>query len=434
MSNFIKNAMGGGKAEEPAVVKQDSDFADFAGAPDPVPEPAPVATPLSAPAPGATTVPWTAWYNVHERHSLSEFRAEGYILAVAGVVLFFHLLGSRMNRSKARAWIRSYAPILKSEYAVVGFEGVPTIDNDVNPEKLMKEKSLFEFATYGTGRQNAAFTDVKITLNKRFNPLMHFSELLMALFFDSLPSPYDHVEAFTYPFDGKEAATVPALPGAAETRSKDSKSNFDGFVWAIVAKDVMKKARDDRYDLSLTTTRDHPKLPNWVSVMTESAEITDIMLTQDLIDAVVAAGDNFEYLIVTDQPTDKPASLEETRPRKRLIFRHRAPSGTGATAYDSLLPIISYFIRLPDFLAQNAHFRPEAMKKVRSTREAMISSLQKVLDEKDAEERAEQREKAKRAKRDAELQGLDAKQQKKYLDRESAKEFRKAQKKQTTRG
>jgi hypothetical protein len=409
------------------------DFADFAGAPDPVPEPAPIATPLSAPAPGATTVPWTAWYNVHERHSLSEFRNEGWILAVASIVIFFHLIGSRTNRSKARAWIRSYAPILKSEYAVVGFEGIATMDNDVNPEKLMKEKSLFEFATYATGRQNTAFTDVKITLNKRFNPLMHFSETLFALFFDSIPSPYDYLEAFTYPFDGKEAATVPALPGT-ETRSKDNKSTFDGFVWAIVAKDVMKKARDDRYDLSLTTTRDHPKLPNWLSVMTESAEITDVMLTQELIDAVVAAGDNFEYLIVTDQPNEKPTSLEETRPRKRLILRHRVPSGTGPTAYDTLLPIFSYFIRLPDFLAQNAHFRPEAMKKVRSTRDAMVASLQKVLDEKDAEERAIEREKAKKAKRAAELQGLDAKAQKKYLDRESAKEMRRSQKKQTMRG
>ncbi|KAK0392837.1 hypothetical protein NLU13_2331 [Sarocladium strictum] len=432
MSNFFKNALGGGKASEP-VAKQDSDFADFAGAPDPVPEPAPVATPLSAPAPGATAVPWTAWYNVHERHSLSEFRAEGYILGVAAVVVFFHLLGSRTNRAKARAWIRSYAPILKSEYAVVGFDGVATMDNDVNPDKLMKEKSLFEFATYGTGRQNTAFTDIKITLNKRFNPLMHFSEILFGLFLDSVSSPYDYLEAFTYPFDGKEAATVPALPGA-ETRSKDNKSAYDGFVWAIVAKDVMRKARDERYDLSLTTTRDHPKLPNWLSVMTESAEITDVMLTQELIDAVVTAGDKFEYLIVSDQPNEKPSTLNETRPRKRIILRHRVPSGSSTSAYDSLLPIFSYFVRLPDFLAQNAHFRPEAIKKVRATRDAMIASLQKLLDEKESEERAIEREKAKKAKRAAELQGLDPKAQKKYLERESAKEMRRAQKKQAVRG
>lgn len=411
------------------------DFADFASAPEPVPEPAPAAAPLSPPKPGSTAVPWTAWYNVHERHTLSEFQAEGWILGIALVVFFFHIVGSRVNRAKARSWIRSFAPILRSEYAVVGFNGVPTMDSDsVTPESLIKEKSLFEFATYATGRQNTAFTDVKVTLNKRFNPLMHFAELFLSTFFDAVASPYDYLEAFTYPFDGKESATVPSLPGAAETRAKDAKSAYDGFVWAIVSKRVMQKARDERYDLSLTTTRDHPKLPNWLSVMTESAEITDVMLTPELIDAVVAAGDNFEYLIVTDQPTEKPTSLVETTPRKRLILKHGLPSGTGPTAYDSLLPLFSYFTRLTDFLAQNAHFRPEAIKKVRATRDAMINQLKKVLEEKESEDRAAEREKAKKLKREAELKGLDAKAQKKYLDKESAKELRKSQKKQTMRG
>lgn len=40
--------------------------------------------------------------------------------------------------------------------------------------------------------------------------------------------------------------------------------------------------------------------------MTESAEITDKLLTPELIKAIEQAGDDFEYLIVTDQPVDKP--------------------------------------------------------------------------------------------------------------------------------
>jgi hypothetical protein len=40
--------------------------------------------------------------------------------------------------------------------------------------------------------------------------------------------------------------------------------------------------------------------------MSESAEITDLILTPELIKAVHDAGDSFEALIVTDQPIDQP--------------------------------------------------------------------------------------------------------------------------------
>jgi hypothetical protein len=45
-----------------------------------------------------------------------------------------------------------------------------------------------------------------------------------------------------------------------------------------------------------------------------------------------------------------------------------------------------------------------------------------------------EREKAKKLKRDLELKALDAKGQKKYLEKEKEKEMRKNQKKMTSRG
>ena len=102
--------------------------------------------------------------------------------------------------------------------------------------------------------------------------------------------------------------------------------------------------------------------------------------------------------------------------------------------YSSVLPLFEYFIRLPDFLVQNAHFRPEVMRKVRTTREDMVRKLQKADEEEKAEERALDREKAKKLKRDADLKGLDAKAQKKYLEKERERDMKKSQKKQTMRG
>jgi hypothetical protein len=297
------------------------DFADYQAA-DPSPVPVVPDTSAANTFGAAQTIqPYTKWYNIHERHSLSEFKTEGLILSVISVVLLLHLFGARLNRNKAKTWIRAHAGPLTSEFASVGFTGVPPsvadkkgdellqalIDTNTRQgDSLIRENSLFEFATYATGRANIAFLDVKLTLVKRFNPLTVLFETAFAFFSDSGAETQDILEATLYPFDGKEALTVPGIPGAAEARSKDGKSAFDGFVWALVHKERMKQVRDDRYDVSLTVTKDHAKLPNWLTVMTESAEITEALLTPELIKAAELAGDLLEYLIITDQPVEKP--------------------------------------------------------------------------------------------------------------------------------
>jgi hypothetical protein len=410
------------------------DFADFASAPEPVPEPevvpAPDTTTLGGAAPAATSRPYTAWWRVHERHSLSEFKAEGAVLAIAAIIFLFHIVGARRNRVKAKKWARAHASALTNEFALVGFGGAPTVNIEVDADKIIKENSLFEYSTYATGRQNVAFTDVKLTLTKRFNPILNLIESAFGFFMDSYPAPIDTMEAAIYPFDGKETLLVPPAPISSDARPKEGKSTYDNFVWALVNKDRMQKLRDDRYDVSITTTKDHSKLPDWLTIMSENAEITDLLLTSELIDAVVAAGDAFDYLIVTDQPIDKPKTIEETNSRKRLFLKYQLPSDNN---YESLLPVFSYFLTIPDKLAQSAHFRPEVTKKLQKTREQLSAQLRKAAEDEKNEERAAEREKARKAKRDAELKGLDAKAQKKYLEKEREKELRKSQKKMTTR-
>jgi hypothetical protein len=40
--------------------------------------------------------------------------------------------------------------------------------------------------------------------------------------------------------------------------------------------------------------------------MSESAEVTDLLLSPELIKAVEEAGELLEHLIITDQPVDRP--------------------------------------------------------------------------------------------------------------------------------
>ena len=309
------------------------DFADFVGAPDPSPASISSVVPKAAnthgasPTTGSTDIIYTKWYRIWERTSPSDFYAEAVILPFVIVIIGLHLWGRRVNKRKAKGWIRAHAPALENEYALVGYGGKkgPTGDDAQSsglaksvasddlkiPEEIFKEKTAQEFVTYASGRQNVAFTDVKVTLFKRYNPATLLVEFILSFLFDSIRAPAERMEATTYVFDGREKELVPARSqqqlDAIEAQAKSKTSIYDPFVFAIVHKDMMRIIREDRYDISLTSTKDHSILPIWATTMSESAAITDQLVTPELAKAIERAGDDFEYLLVTDQPIDKPA-------------------------------------------------------------------------------------------------------------------------------
>lgn len=272
---------------------------------------------MPAAATGTAGRPYTAWYRVWERTTVDDFKLEMYILPFLLAIIVVHVWGTKRNRSKARNWAKAHVPILQNEFVQVGYlkpaEGATSAGDDdlagalsaaAKLENVLREKKADEFTSYATGRQNTAFVDFKLTLAKRFNPFMRIGEHLLPLFLESFPAPQERLEATAYVFDGQETKIAPVY-GKTDAK-KVPNSTFDGFVFAVVHKDIMKRLRDDRYDLSLTTTRDHAKLPVWTTVMSESAEVTDTLLTPELIKAIHDAGDAFEALVVTDQPMDQP--------------------------------------------------------------------------------------------------------------------------------
>ena len=241
------------------------------------------------------------------------------------LIIGLHIWGRSTNKRKAKAWFTAHVPILEQEYALVGFGGRKETPDDEDADAAKdasskdfvlssdayKEKTAQDYVTYATGRQNVAFTDVKVSLYKRYNPATLLVELILSFLFDSMRAPTEKVEATTYTFDGRERDLVPAKSqqqlDAIEAQAKSKSSIYDQFVFAVVHKDLMRSIREDRYDISLTTTKDHASLPIWATTMSESAAITDHFLTSDLIKAVEQAGDAFDYLLISDQPIDKPS-------------------------------------------------------------------------------------------------------------------------------
>ncbi|KAK2813339.1 hypothetical protein FQN50_000654 [Emmonsiellopsis sp. PD_5] len=462
MSGLLQNLLkGDSNSPPPAPSADDADFADFPGAPEAPPAAVPI-SPASSPstpaAPNnppltplaANTVPYTKWYRVWERTTPADFIQEAIILPFILLLLLFHVWGTRKNRRRAAQWAAAHVPVLQSEFAVVGYSGVPraaaveaeglarTSSALVAPDSVLKEKSGQEFTTYATGRANVAFVDVSVQLLKRFNPLYLVGDHVVSLFLDSWPSPVERVECVAYSFDGKEKELVPAPSGAEkEAMRKGNASGYDGFVFAIVHKNSMRRLREDRYDVTLTFTKDNAKLPEWVTVMSESAEITDMMLTAELVKAVEEAGQDFEYLIVTDQPLDKPTKIDETTPRKRIYLSLRLPTSTTSTTTTSpptTLPLFTHFLRLTDRLVSTAHFRAEVSRKLRNTRDEEIRKLKRADEEEKAEERKVAAEKLKKEERERLLRGMSAEEQRKYLEKEREREQKRGMKRATRRG
>ena len=80
-----------------------------------------------------------------------------------------------------------------------------------------------------------------------------------------------------------------------------------------------------------------------------------------------------------------------------------------------------------------ARLRPEVMRRVRATRDEEQRKLRRADEETQAEERRTKSDKDKKDKRDAQLKGLSADEQRKFLDKERQTEVRRSQKRKTQR-
>ncbi|KAF3313249.1 hypothetical protein TWF173_006208 [Orbilia oligospora] len=432
----------GGKDESSSAsaISSDTDFADFAASTVESIVNAATSVVASA-ATGGSDAPPTSlpvrpsifgdehpWYAFWLRVSPKDFITEYFIIGFLTLMVTWHFIGVSVNRKIAKKWVLKNVPLLQREYARVGFQRTLTTTEEAkedvaagkfvgNEKDMIREESSQEFVHYTSGRMNVLSTVFNIKLKGRGNPFLWCFEVVTSFFMDSFAAPSDTVTITTYTSDGADAS-----------KTGGHNSRYDGFVWGVVNKKAMATHRSARYDLSLTKTVDTPKLPAWLTVMTESAEITDTMLTKDLIAAIEKIGNGFQYLAITDQPIDKPTSTSEFDKAKKRIALH-----LNIESNDDTSALMEYFLRLPDFLVANAHFRPEVAKKVRSTRDEERRKLEKAEDDKKAEERQAAKDEKKKADRDAKLRGLSADEQKKFLDKEKEKEMKKAAKKQVRR-
>lgn len=125
------------------------------------------------------------------------------------------------------------------------------------------------------------------------------------------------------------------------------------------------------------------------------------------------------------------ARLADAVSKKRLCLVTRLPSGTDAASYSATVPLFAAFLRLPDVLVNVAHFRPEVVRRLRTTREDASKKIRKLDEDEKTEERRLKSEKDRKKERDDRLKVMNPEQQRKFLEKERALEMRRGQKKQT---
>ncbi|KAK9236034.1 hypothetical protein V1525DRAFT_346976 [Lipomyces kononenkoae] len=334
---------------------------------------------------------------------------EFWFFAIVVAFVAVHVGGNSWNKRKATKWMKSQADALRSQFFQVGFdETVTTTEPSQIPEsKYLKRVSPVDYVFYATGRLNISLLHGKISLLTRHNIIMLVFEYVFSFLLSTEP-PKDVVEFIVRPTDS-------------------DKSSYDGFVFAIVNKEIMKRVREESYDLSLTRTSDHPKLPVSCTVMSEAAEITETLFTPELLDAVKAAESVLQYLVISDLPVDRPKTVEEYVPKKRALLSVKianTPEQEQAT-----VQLVNAFLNTVDLAVAKAHWRPEVSRKLKATRDDEIRKLKKIADEEKAEELAKQRAKEKKEQKQ-EIGKLTAEEQRKAQTKEREKEIRRQRTKQ----
>lgn len=122
--------------------------------------------------------------------------------------------------------------------------------------------------------------------------------------------------------------------------------------------------------------------------------------------------------------------LNDLIPRKRVSLSLLLPSQLDAQGPKALFQA---FLRFPDFLVNSAHFRPEALRRVKQTREDAQRKIRKADDEEKAEERKQAADKQKKLDREQKLSRMSAEEQRKFLEKEKADDQKRMTKKRTQR-
>lgn len=274
------------------------------------------------------------------------------LLAIGAILIYTFLfkIGDIYNRRKVTSFLNSLNDVFKKNFFQYG----------VSENSLFVKDSPENYASYATGRINIDKVNISIRLQPRQNIFIWLFENVFSFFLDSIEKSED-VADFTI------------------TTSSDV--TYDNFIAAIVSKAGMNNFRNANYFLSLTKTTDSPKLPQSFVFMSETQEFLDKILTDVLRHSLTPESASYlRYIAFTDQQEEKPKTISQCRPQRRVVLSTFIPKNCDQSTQLSV--IVGELFRIIDLLnTKKITFKPESLRKVLKTRESELAKIQKLIDE-----------------------------------------------------
>lgn len=337
------------------------------------------------------------WGRIQRSSWQLEYITIGFI--VIFVVLF--KVGDKYNEHITLKYLKGLRGVLKDNFFQVG----------VDSEALVVRDSAENYSSYATGRKNIAKVNVSVRLQPRHNVFVWILEIVMSFFSETVVKPEDKVYI---------------------TITPSNDAQYDNFISAVVSKLGMNTQRKHNYYLSLTKTNDSASLPESFVFMSEVNEIQDKTLTAELRDALTLQSASYlKYVAFTDQGSEKPESIQDLIPRRRIVVC--TDLVTGKDQLEQLSRVLAALFQAVDRLAEKEIvFKPETLRKVVKTREVEVAKIEKIKEAIREEQLAA--EKAKERKEEKErLRSMSREEQIKAEKKAQEKKQRKLQKKNKVR-
>ncbi|KAG8966931.1 hypothetical protein FRC03_011002 [Tulasnella sp. 419] len=332
------------------------------------------------------------------------FKFEGMILGLAFLYYLLSYVGASINKRKVTAWVKAHSGLYESQFAYSGVSQGANADGST------------DYFLYSTGRKGVAYLHTIFAMLPRHDlaqVLFQFAQSLIYLEY----APKDDITL--------DFTLAPSVTPTAQ-----------GFVWGIVHKNEITTMRKNRWDLLFFTKQsENAALPHNAVVMSESADLTDLVLKSPAGAAVASLlskpeiNKHFRGLIISDQPGARPTNGPVPAEKKE---RHVYLSLTGGSESEmkDTEPLVRAIFNLVDFLVAKPAMRPDTAKKLAKTRDELDATLLKESKEPTAEEKEEAEEAKRAAKRKAEEEKFNAMtpaQQRKYEEKERKRSQRGAQ-------
>lgn len=329
-----------------------------------------------------------------DRNSPLDFIYEFLAILVLGVYVGLHFVGKARSEQIAKDKFQSIYRQLYDNFALVGVQQGAAPLSKEGPDR---------FPSYVSGRKNIEFGHLEIQTFPRHDLIIGYGiKTLYGIYFDQETI----TDRLTLEF------TLPPV--------------FDGFVFGILHKSVMRFQRIDNWDLQFTKTNDATFSSAFV-VMTEVAEPSEKLITKELKQIVTDMTDSLEYIVVSDQPTKQPKDGEQNRNLRTL--RLSVLLGGSSATETNLNMLLASVLSIADALPQSGKLSANSLKKLSSARDETYKSIAKQLaavEAEDAPKRITRKEIREKEKKEA-IGKLSAKEQKKAIEKERERQLRKTQ-------